>query len=161
MTKSPPTAAGSTSCAKSEEYDLAYTEADPLVSFVLPTHKRYEALRDVALPSILAQTHANVEVVVVGDQAPAEDRGGDRFAGRPPRFATTNRTIRGPYPEDPSVRWYMIGSPPVQRRSPRWSAGRWIAAMADDDAVRPEFAEVLLAAAREGRFEKLLRATTG
>src|SRR6478752_5655979 len=47
------------------DYELAFTEPDPLVSFVLPTHRRFEKLRDVALPSILGQTHANVEIVVV------------------------------------------------------------------------------------------------
>jgi len=136
---------------ESEEYELAYTEPDPLVSFVLPTYTRWEKLRDVALPSILGQTHANVEAVVVGDQAPPETAAAVSALGDD-RVRYYNRTVRGPYPEDPAVRWYMVGSPPYNDAL-SLVRGRWIVGMGDDDAVRPEFAEVLLAAAREGRFE--------
>jgi Glycosyl transferase family 2 len=136
---------------ESEEYELAYAEPDPLVSFVLPTYKRWEKLCDVALPSILGQTHANVEVIVVGDQAPPET--GEAIAALgDPRVRYYNRTVRGPYPDDPAVRWYMVGSPPFNDAL-SLVRGRWIAAMADDDAVRPDFAKVLLAGAREGRYE--------
>jgi hypothetical protein len=135
----------------SEEYELAFTEPEPLVSFVLPTYTRFEALRDVALPSMLAQTHPNIEVVVVGDSAPPETA--EVIAAiDDPRVRYYNRTVRGPYPEDESVRWYMLGSPPYNDAL-ALLRGRWVAAMADDDAVRPDFAEVLLAAAREGRYE--------
>jgi hypothetical protein len=135
----------------SEEYELAYTEEEPLVSFVLPTYKRWETLRDVALPSILAQTHTNIEAIVVGDQAPPETA--EAIASlADPRVRYYNRTVRGPYPEDPGVRWYMVGSPPYNDGL-SLVRGRWIAGMADDDEVRPEFAETLLAAARERRLE--------
>jgi hypothetical protein len=136
---------------ESEEYELAYSEAEPLVSFVLPTYNRPEKLRDVALPSILAQTHPNVEAVVVGDAAGPEIAAAIEEVGDP-RVRYYNRTVRGPYPEDPARRWYMIGSPPYNDAL-SLVRGRWIAAMADDDAVRPDFAETLLAAAREGRYE--------
>src|ERR1044072_2840392 len=46
-----------------EEYELAFSEAEPLVSFVVPTYTSYETLRDVALPSILGQNHCNLEVL--------------------------------------------------------------------------------------------------
>ncbi len=135
----------------SQEYELAFTEPDPLVSFVLPTYTRFEALRDVALPSMLSQTHSNVEVVVVGDCAPPETAEVIAAIGDT-RVRYYNRTVRGPYPEDESVRWYMLGSPPYNDAL-SMVRGRWIAAMADDDAVLPEFAETLLAAAQEHRYE--------
>jgi hypothetical protein len=46
----------------------------------------------------------------------------------------------------------MLGSPPYNDAL-SLARGRWIGAMADDDAVKPDFAETLLAGAREGRHE--------
>lgn len=37
---------------RSEEYKLAFSEDEPLVSFIVPTYQSFETLRDVALPSI-------------------------------------------------------------------------------------------------------------
>lgn len=136
---------------ESADYELAFTEADPLVSFVLPTYNRWEKLRDVALPSMLTQTHANIEVIVVGDSAPPETAAAIEAVGDD-RVRYYNRPVRGPYPEDKSIRWYMLGSPPYNDALPM-VRGRWIAAMADDDAVRPDFVETLLAGAREGHYE--------
>jgi len=134
-----------------EEYELAYTEAEPLVSFLVPTYTSYETLRDVALPSILGQTYGNLEVIVVGDSAPPETEEAIAAVGDP-RVSYFNRTFRGPYPEDPSKRWYVIGTPPFNEALAR-ARGRWIAALGDDDSVRPDHTEKLLAAARERRLE--------
>ena len=54
------------------EYEAAYTEPDPLLSVTIPTATRYELLRDRSLPSVLVQGYSNLEIVVVGDNAPAE-----------------------------------------------------------------------------------------
>ncbi len=136
---------------ESADYELAWTEPDPLISFIVPTYNRFQTLRDVALPSMLAQTHANVEVIVVGDAAPPETAAVIEEIGDE-RVRYYNRPVRGPYPEDKSVRWYMVGTPPYDDALPM-VRGRWIAGVGDDDAVRPDFAETLLAGAREGRFE--------
>lgn len=136
---------------ESADYELAFTEPDPLVSFIVPTHDRFESLRDVALPSMLGQTHANVEVIVVGDAAPPETAAVIEAIGDE-RVRYYNRTVRGPYPEDRSLRWYMLGSPPYNDAL-SMVRGRWIGAMADDDAVRPDFAETLLAGTRAGHYE--------
>jgi hypothetical protein len=134
-----------------KEYELAFTEPEPLVSFLIPTYTSYETLRDVALPSILGQTHANVEVIVVGDCAPPETEEAVASIGDP-RVSYFNRTVRGPYPEDPLRRWYVVGTPPYNEALAR-SRGRWIAGLGDDDAVRPNHVELLLAAAQEHRYE--------
>lgn len=134
-----------------EEYELAFTETDPLVSFVVPTHRRFESLRDVSLPSILAQTHTNVEVIVVGDDAPPE--AAEVIAElNDPRLRFYNRTVRGPYPADPSVRWYTIGTPPYND-GVAMARGRWIAGLGDDDSVRPDHVQTLLEAAQANRYE--------
>jgi hypothetical protein len=136
---------------ESEEYELAFGEDEPLVSFVVPTYTRYESLRDVSLPSILAQTHTNIEVIVAGDCAPDETaRVIEEFDD--PRIRFHNRSVRGPYPDDETVRWYMIGTPPFNDGL-ALARGRWIAALGDDDAVRPDHTETLLRAAREHRYE--------
>ena len=135
----------------SEEYELAFSEPEPLVSFVIPTYDRFESLRDVSLPSILAQTYPNVEVVVSGDGSPPQTAEVVEAIGDP-RVRYCNRTVRGPYPEDPTVRWYTLGTPPFND-GVALARGRWIAALGDDDAVRPEHTERLLRAARESRYE--------
>jgi uncharacterized coiled-coil protein SlyX len=135
----------------SEDYELAFNEAEPLVSFVIPTYDRFESLRDTSLPSVLAQTYANIEVIVSGDCSPPQTARVVAELGDP-RVRFVNRTVRGPYPEDKSVRWYMIGTPPYNDGVAA-ARGRWIAALGDDDAVRPDHVEVLLAAARENRYE--------
>jgi len=135
----------------SEEYELAFSEPEPLVSFVIPTYDRFESLRDVSLPSILAQTHSNVEVVVSGDGSPSETAAVVEAIGDP-RVRYCNRTVRGPYPEDRALRWYTLGTPPFND-GVALARGRWIAALGDDDAVRPEHTETLLHAAREHRYE--------
>lgn len=134
-----------------EEYELAFTESEPLVSFIVPTYNRFESLRDTSLPSILNQTYANLEVIVAGDCSPAETEKVLADFGDP-RIRFHNRTVRGPYPEDKSVRWYMIGTPPYDDAL-SLVRGRWIAALGDDDAIRPEHTEALVRAAQEHRYE--------
>jgi hypothetical protein len=136
---------------ESEEYELAFSEAEPLVSFVIPTHNRFESVRDVSLPSILAQTYSNIEVIVAGDCSPPETEQVIAAIGDP-RVRFCNRTVRGPYPEDKSVRWYMLGTPPYND-GVALARGRWIATLGDDDAVRPEHTEALVRAAQENRYE--------
>lgn len=136
----------------SEDYELAFTESEPLVSFLIPTYNSFETLRDVALPSILGQTYSNLEVIVVGDCAPPETEEAIASIGDP-RVTYFNRTLRGPYPEDPSRRWYVVGTPPYNEALSR-VRGRWIAGLGDDDAVRPTHTERLLAVAQENRYEQ-------
>ena len=133
------------------DYELAFSEAEPLVSFIVPTYDSHETLRDVALPSILGQSYRNVEVIVVGDCSPPETARAIEEVGDP-RVIYLNRSVRGPYPEDPERRWYVIGSPPMAEALAR-VRGRWVATLGDDDAVRPTHTASLLGAARENRYE--------
>ncbi|HXQ88350.1 MAG TPA: glycosyltransferase family A protein [Solirubrobacterales bacterium] len=138
---------------QSEEYELAFTEDEPLVTFIVPTYDSYETLRDVALPSILGQDYSNLEVIVSGDCSPPETAAVVTELDDP-RLVYVNRTIRGPYPEDPARRWYPIGGPPVNDAL-AIARGRWIAALGDDDAVRPNHTRDLLAAAQKHCWESV------
>jgi Glycosyl transferase family 2 len=131
-------------------YELAFKERDPLVSFVIPTYDRPGSLRDVALPSILGQSYPNLEVIVVGDGAPPETA--EAIAELDdPRVTYFNRSFRGPYDElgEP---WLAPGTPPYNEGLFR-ARGRWIAPMADDDAVRPEHTRTLVDAAQRHGYE--------
>jgi hypothetical protein len=136
---------------RSADYELPYTEDEPLVSFIVPTYDRADSLRHRSIPSVLAQTYSNFEIIVVGDQSPPEVAAAlAEFDDERIRFY--NRSIRGPYPEDPNRRWYVLGTQPYNDAL-SLARGRWIAGVGDDDSLRPHHAETLLAAAREGRLE--------
>src|ERR671915_1863409 len=51
-------------------YALPFEDPDPLVTVCVPTYDRVRLLTERALPSVLAQTHARLEVLVVGDASP-------------------------------------------------------------------------------------------
>jgi hypothetical protein len=133
------------------DYELAFSETEPLVSVVIPTYANYELLRARALPSVLAQSYQNFEVVVVGDHAPDAAREAvESFDD--PRLSYYNLPYRGPYPVQPAARWFVVGTPPFNEASHR-ASGRWLAPLDDDDAFRPRHLEQLLERARADRLE--------
>jgi glycosyltransferase involved in cell wall biosynthesis len=140
------------------EYAGAFTEPNPLVSVTIPTWTNARALTEVALPSVLEQTYANIEVVVVGDAAPPELERAVMSIGDA-RIRFVNLPYRGPYPREPRRRWYAAGIPAINEAA-RLARGSWIAPQNDDDRFTPDHVERLLAAARDtesevayGRFE--------
>jgi hypothetical protein len=136
---------------RSDEYRLADEEADPLVSVIMPTYDRADLLLERSIPSVLAQTHQNFEIVVVGDSAPAAV--GEALASfGDPRIRYYNSSIRGPYPALPEHAWMVVGTPPYNRAMAE-ARGRWLAPLDDDDSFTPDHIELLLAAARERRLE--------
>ena len=115
---------------QSPEYELAYTESEPLVSVVIPTYMSFETLRDRAIPSLLEQTYSHWEAVVIGDAAPPETAAVlDAF--RDTRIRYENLPVRGPYPEDEYDAWLVTAVPPFNAGL-RAARGRWIAPFADD-----------------------------
>jgi|SRR5947209_14184932 len=50
-----------------DEYRTAYTSVDPLVSICVATVDRAGLLLERCIPSLLAQTYRNLQIVVVGD----------------------------------------------------------------------------------------------
>jgi glycosyltransferase involved in cell wall biosynthesis len=108
-------------------------------------------LRERAIPSVLAQTYQSFEIVVVGDAAPEEAREVVESFGDP-RVRFSNLPYRGPYPDEPEVRWRVAGGPPFNEGA-RLARGLWIAPLADDDAFRPHHLERRLDHARSERLE--------
>lgn len=136
---------------RSDAYALAYEEADPLVSVIMPTFDRPDLLLERSIPSVLAQTHQNFEIVVAGDCAP-EAVGAALASIGDPRIRYVNSPIRGPYPARPEHAWMVVGTPPYNRAMAE-ARGRWLAPLDDDDSFTPDHIELLLAAARERRLE--------
>jgi hypothetical protein len=136
---------------QADEYALAFSEPEPLVSVLIPTYLSYAMLRDRAIPSVLAQTYENWEIVVIGDAAPPETAA--VIAGfDDPRIRYENKPLRGPYPEDEYDAWLVTAVPPFNQAL-RAARGRWIAPFADDDALRPETLSHLVAEVQAHRHE--------
>jgi hypothetical protein len=135
----------------SPDYATAFELDDPLVSIIMPTYRNVAGLRDRSIPSALAQTHGNIEVIVVGDVAPAETA--EVIASfSDPRLRYENLTVRGPYAEDKTDFWWTAGIYPLNRALSLVN-GHWIAVLNDDDAFRPDFVERLLQHARATHAE--------
>jgi hypothetical protein len=133
------------------EYAHAYEEVEPLVTVAIPTYMNQKQLLERSLPSVLAQTYERLEVIVVGDGADSEVEQAVKRIGDP-RIRYANLTHRGPYPEDPQLRWMVAGGP-ATNEAMRLASGSWIAPMDDDDACTLDRIELLLKAARERRLE--------
>jgi hypothetical protein len=133
------------------DYALAFTDPEPLVSVVIPTFDRYETLCGRAVPSVLAQTYTNIELLVVGECAPPQlVRAIDQITDPRLRFINLNRS--GPYSSGVLAAWQASGTMPFNE-GVRLARGRWLAPLDDDDAFRPHHVATLLDAARAGRWE--------
>jgi hypothetical protein len=134
-----------------EDYDAAFAVPEPLVSIVIPTWNRLDALLERAIPSALAQTHKNIELLVVGDASPPE-LARAVAALSDPRITFHNLTIRGPYDVDAYRSWLASGTPGFNS-GVAMANGLWIAPLGDDDEFESDHVERLLAEARERRLE--------
>lgn len=133
------------------DYELAFSDPEPLVSIIIPTYDRGDLLASVAIPSVLAQTYQRFEIVVVGDAAPEQTQT-LLAAFDDPRITYRNMNRRGPYPDGGRALWHVAGVPP-RNEAARLARGRWIAPLDDDDAFAPEHIERLLALAQSERHE--------
>jgi len=132
------------------DYALAYEEPEPLVTVIIPTVGRSDLLAERALPSVLAQTHARIEVLVIGDAA-----GPDTAAALErlddPRIEYVNLTQRYEYPDE--HRHWLAATTLARNEGYRRARGRWLFDADDDDRVPEDAIERLLVHAREARLE--------
>lgn len=135
----------------SPEYERAFKEPDPLVSITVATCGRPELLATRSLPSILAQTYEQIEVVVVGDHVTDDTADAVASLGDP-RVRYANLTQRCSASDDPHKSW-LVASTMARNEAMRLADGLWVVAFDDDDSMRPDHVERLLAAAREQRAE--------
>jgi hypothetical protein len=131
-------------------YDEAFTVPDPLVSVTIATLGR-DALLMRALPSLLAQTYTNIEVLVVGDAvSPEVEKGVEALADPRVHFANlSQRLIADPMPG----RHRLVGSTMARNEAARRASGLWLVHFDDDDYLRPGAIAALLELARQQRVE--------
>ena len=118
----------------------------PLVTIRIATYNRGVLVAERAIASALAQTHPNIEVVVVGDRCDEATEAAVRSI-KDPRVRFENLPRRGSYPDDPMFRWMVAGAAPMNRAL-ALARGEWIAPLDDDDEFTPDHVEVLLDACR-------------
>jgi glycosyltransferase involved in cell wall biosynthesis len=114
----------------------------PLISITIPTYDRGRLLVDRTLPSILAQTYKNFEVIIVGDHC-IDDTSEILKEVKDPRVKFINLSKRTKYPEDPTLRWFVSGVAP-SNHALKIAKGKWITYFDDDDIMVPDFLESLL-----------------
>ena len=131
-------------------YELAFEEAEPLVTVIVPTREREEVLGSRALPSVLSQTHGRLEVLVVGDADGPASEGSVRDLGDE-RLRFVNLTQQYVYP-DPHRHW-LAATTLARNEGYRLAQGRWLFDFDDDDALPPDAIERLLERARGERLE--------
>jgi hypothetical protein len=135
----------------SVEYRKAFAIREPLVSVRIAAYQNLEALMDVAIASVLAQTYERFEVVVVSDGPSDETREAITQLGDK-RVRFENLPVHSTYPSDPYLRWMVAGSPAMNRGADL-ALGTWIAPLDQDDAFTPDHLEKLLAAALDANAE--------
>lgn len=114
----------------------------PLVSVLIPTYNRAKILVERTIPSILAQTYANFEVVVIGDRC-TDNTGGLLAALGDKRIKYYNLTERDEYPGCSKDKWHVAGTIPRNIAIERCS-GDWLAPLDDDDEFSEDHIESLL-----------------
>jgi glycosyltransferase involved in cell wall biosynthesis len=119
----------------------------PLVTVTIATYNRAAILAGRTLPSVVAQTHTNLEVLVIGDCCSDETAELVAAIGDP-RITFINLPERGRYPEQRERRHMVAGSVPMAHAR-RICRGEWIAHLDDDEEWTPDHVETLLARARE------------
>ena len=139
------------SARRTEAYEHAFNDPEPLVTVRIPTYVRSKLLVERALPSIARQTYQNFEIIVIGDGCTndvaerIEDYGD-------PRVRFVNLPYRYPYPAEREHRWFVAGAPGVNVGT-EMANGTWLAMLGDDDELEPHHLECLLENARSTRSE--------
>lgn len=136
----------------------AFLDGDVIVSIVIPTFDRYEILYTRTVPSILNQTHKNVEIVVVGDgcSKAIAQRHATNFSQAGVKFY--NLRWRTRYPREALCRWMVLGTRPMNA-GVRKTSGAWILFMSDDDRLLPGAIEEMLEEARQSGAEVVFTPT--
>jgi len=134
------------------EKEYGSVDENPLITVYVPTYNRADLLMSRSVPSILAQTYNNFELIIVGDHC--TDNTAELVAKiNDPRIIFYNLPTRG-YRYPPTAENHWLAGPVVAANQALGMArGRWIARLDDDDSWTPNHLEELLRFAQAGDFE--------
>jgi hypothetical protein len=135
------------------EYQAAFEVDNPLVSVCVATMDRADLLIERAIRSLRAQTHRNLQIVVVGDHC-VDDTASRLAALGDDRILFENLPERGPYPPPGPDRWMVAGTH-AMNRALSLCEGQFVTHLDDDDEAMPDRISSLLAAARKERADFL------
>ncbi len=131
-------------------YELApdpWVSRQPLATVRIATWRGHQTLVERTIPSVLAGTYRNVEVVVCSDGPDPEARAAVE-ALRDPRVRYTELAERPVYPAQPWSFWETAGIHAMNRAVDE-ARGSFIFPLDHDDAFTKDHVEVLLRAAAE------------
>jgi GT2 family glycosyltransferase len=121
------------------------------VTIIIATYNRGRLLVERTLPSILAQTYQNLEVMIVGDHC-TDDTPELLAQVVDPRVRFYDLPRRGKYPDDVASRWFVQGTAP-RNKALKLARGKWLGWISDDDLLLPNHVESLLRFAQKGQYE--------
>jgi glycosyltransferase involved in cell wall biosynthesis len=133
-------------------HDYDEVKDDPLVTVCVPTYNRGPLLMERAVKSVLSQTYANLELMIVGDHC-TDDTAELLAQVRDPRlrfFNLPNR--RRKYTQTVENHWFVGGAIPANKAM-EMARGKWIARVDDDDTWSTDHIEKLLRFAQQGNHE--------
>ncbi len=125
---------------------------DGLVSVIIPTYKRRDLLLERALPSVLAQTHQNLHVIVAVHGESDDTAAALREIPDPRVTVLEVPRKRLGYPNKAEYHWLVGPTRPINAGLDA-ARGSWIARIDDDDVWKPEHIETSLEFARSDDFE--------
>jgi hypothetical protein len=133
------------------DYQTVFEQSEPLVSICVATADRAELLLERCMPSLLAQTYRNLQIVVVGDHCTDDTE--DRLARLgDDRITFINLPERGPYPRPGRDRWCVAGSNAMNAALAQCQ-GHFITHLDDDDRYTADRIERLVQVCLEQKAE--------
>lgn len=129
-----------------------------LITIIIATYNRGKILVERTIPSILAQTYENFEIIVVGDHC--IDNTAELIKKiDDPRVRFFDMPRRGNYPKHFACRWFVQGVPP-RNKGLGLARGAWLVCISDDDFLLPNHLETLLRFAQGNDYEFVSAAYT-
>lgn len=136
------------------KYESQYLDVqeEPLVTVYVPTYNRAEILMERAVPTILAQTYRNFELLIIGDHC--TDKTTEYVSNiKDPRVRFYNIPKRG-YRYPPTAENHWLAGPVVAaNKGLELAKGKWIARVDDDDTWTPDHIATLLRFAQKCNYE--------